>query len=146
MICKFIVPMHSATYGKIGVFGVLTRILRLHSKWCKTRKPHFSPTTREMGTLVLSSREKWTNPPFREYLHMNPVRRRLVSTAAEYPYCSAHPSFELDGLPQRLKPGSQVAIRIAAVKPLRHPKALLSARARPELSRRGGATGRRETA
>ena len=41
---------------------------------------------------------------FREYIHMNPVKRRLVSVAPEYPYSSAHPGFDLDGLPQRLKP------------------------------------------
>lgn len=40
---------------------------------------------------------------FREYIHMNPVRRRLASSPAEYCYCSAHPKFQLDGLPQRLK-------------------------------------------
>jgi len=41
---------------------------------------------------------------FREYIHMNPVKRRLVSVAAEYPYSSAHPGFDLDDIPQRLKP------------------------------------------
>ena len=40
----------------------------------------------------------------REYIHMNPVKRRLVSVAAEYPYSSAHPGFDLDDIPQRLKP------------------------------------------
>jgi putative transposase len=41
---------------------------------------------------------------FREYIHMNPVKRRLVSVAPEYPYSSAHPGFDLDDIPQRLKP------------------------------------------
>ena len=41
---------------------------------------------------------------FREYIHMNPVRRKMTLNPAEYRYCSAHPSFRLDGLPQRLKP------------------------------------------
>jgi putative transposase len=41
---------------------------------------------------------------FREYIHMNPVRRKMTLKPAEYRYCSAHPSFQLDGLPQRLRP------------------------------------------
>ena len=41
---------------------------------------------------------------YREYIHRNPVKRRLVHAAADYPYSSARPGFELDGLPQRLKP------------------------------------------
>jgi len=41
---------------------------------------------------------------FREYIHLNPVIRRLVSVATEYPYSSAHPGLELDNVPQRLKP------------------------------------------
>jgi putative transposase len=38
------------------------------------------------------------------YIHMNPVRARLSSTFQEYPYSSAHPGFELDHVPQGLKP------------------------------------------
>ena len=41
---------------------------------------------------------------FREYIHMNPVRRKMTLNPAEYRYCSAHLSFQLDGVPQRLKP------------------------------------------
>ena len=32
----------------------------------------------------------------REYIHQNPVKRRLVETALEYRYCSAFPGFKLD--------------------------------------------------
>jgi putative transposase len=35
----------------------------------------------------------------REYIHQNPVKRRLVRSAAEYRYCSAFPGFKLDGWP-----------------------------------------------
>jgi hypothetical protein len=35
---------------------------------------------------------------------MNPVKNRLVRAATEYPYSSAHPGFDLDEIPQRLKP------------------------------------------
>ena len=41
---------------------------------------------------------------FRKYIHMNPVREKIVSNPAEYPFSSAHLRFQLDGLPQRLKP------------------------------------------
>ena len=49
---------------------------------------------------------------FKDYIWQNPVRRRLVRTAAEYPYSSAHPSFRgsLDPVPQRLKPVSSSAL------------------------------------
>jgi putative transposase len=32
----------------------------------------------------------------REYIHQNPVKRRLVASAIEYRYCSAYPGFKLD--------------------------------------------------
>ena len=35
----------------------------------------------------------------REYIHQNPVKRRLVQNASEYRYCSAFPGFRLDGWP-----------------------------------------------
>jgi len=38
------------------------------------------------------------------YVRGNPVREHLCVTSEEYPYCSAHPGFELDDVPQRLKP------------------------------------------
>ena len=40
---------------------------------------------------------------FREYIHLNPVKRGLVS-AGEYPYSSERPDLVMDGPPQRLKP------------------------------------------
>jgi putative transposase len=40
----------------------------------------------------------------RGYIQSNPVKRFLAPTSADYPYSSAHPGFELDALPQRLKP------------------------------------------
>jgi REP-associated tyrosine transposase len=41
---------------------------------------------------------------FREYIHQNPVKRRLAAMAREYPYSSAAEVFSLDKVPQRLKP------------------------------------------
>jgi len=32
----------------------------------------------------------------REYIHQNPVKRRLVEHAKDYRYCSAYPGFKLD--------------------------------------------------
>jgi putative transposase len=32
----------------------------------------------------------------RDYIHQNPVKRRLVESATEYRYCSAYPGFKLD--------------------------------------------------
>ncbi len=39
-----------------------------------------------------------------EYVHSNPVRAGKVLRAADYPFSSANPGFELDDFPQRLKP------------------------------------------
>jgi putative transposase len=39
-----------------------------------------------------------------DYIRDNPVARHLVSEAAEFPYSSAHPGFQLDPAPQGLKP------------------------------------------
>ncbi len=41
---------------------------------------------------------------FRRYIHQNPVRAGLVHSAGEYVYSSANLTFQLDQLPQRLKP------------------------------------------
>jgi len=40
----------------------------------------------------------------RSYIHQNPVRTRLVSSAELYPYSSANARWTLDEVPQRLKP------------------------------------------
>ena len=41
---------------------------------------------------------------FKDYIWQNPVKRFLAKTPQEYPYSSANPVFELDPVPQRLKP------------------------------------------
>ena len=43
---------------------------------------------------------------FREYIYLNPVKARLSDTPEEYRHSSAAGGFELDALPQRLKPAS----------------------------------------
>jgi putative transposase len=42
------------------------------------------------------------------YIHDNPVRERLCERPEQYAYSSAHPGFELDTVPQGLKPQSIV--------------------------------------
>lgn len=39
-----------------------------------------------------------------EYVHQNPVQVHLIERADEFPFSSANPLFELDDIPQRLKP------------------------------------------
>jgi putative transposase len=51
---------------------------------------------------------------FRTYIHENPVRRRLVEVAEQYPYGSANPKFVLDEVPQRLKPSYSHAAKTQA--------------------------------
>jgi putative transposase len=43
------------------------------------------------------------------YIHENPGRKHLCECASEYPYSSAHLGFELDAVPQGLKPQSMEA-------------------------------------
>jgi putative transposase len=38
------------------------------------------------------------------YIHQNPVRRRLVEDATDYPYSSARTPIQLDEVAERLKP------------------------------------------
>ena len=40
----------------------------------------------------------------RTYIHQNPVRAGLVERPEDYPYSSANRQFQLDDVPQRLKP------------------------------------------
>ena len=65
------------------------------------------------------------------YIHDNPVRKRLCEHAEDYQYSSSHAGFELDSVPQRLKPLSSAAASGAAeASPLQ--------RIRPTHSRGGG--------
>jgi putative transposase len=41
-----------------------------------------------------------------EYAHWNPVRKKLCEHPQDYPYSSAHSGFQLDPVPQGLKPNS----------------------------------------
>jgi len=42
----------------------------------------------------------------RQYVHNNPVRRRMVNEPSDYPYSSACTQFVLDETPQGLKPAA----------------------------------------
>jgi len=47
---------------------------------------------------------------FSQYIHENPVRRRLVPSGNEYLFCSAYPGYRLDPKPQGLKPRRERAV------------------------------------
>ncbi|MGB9202712.1 MAG: transposase, partial [Terriglobales bacterium] len=52
------------------------------------------------------------------YIHNNPIKERLCERPDEFPYSSAHAGFELDAVPQGLKPqplGEPVAARLEGV-------------------------------
>ncbi len=46
---------------------------------------------------------------FRQYIHLNPVRKRLAGSAEQYSYSSAIAAMALDAAPQRLKPSDSAA-------------------------------------
>ena len=47
---------------------------------------------------------------FKFYIEQNPVRAGLAEAAQAYPYCSLNQAFEIDELPQRLKPRPEMAV------------------------------------
>jgi len=52
------------------------------------------------------------------YIHNNPVKEHFCERSVEFPYSSAHAGFELDAVPQGLKPqilGEPVAARLEGV-------------------------------
>lgn len=51
-----------------------------------------------------------------DYIYQNPVRKRLCSVASEYPWSSAYPGFELDDVPQGLKPREEGSSGVGAAK------------------------------
>jgi putative transposase len=51
---------------------------------------------------------------YRDYIHQNPVRRGLVSSAEEWTYSSASGAYSLDDVPQRLKPSDLQALGMQA--------------------------------
>ena len=46
---------------------------------------------------------------FKQYIRQNPIKQRLVTALADYPYSSVRPEFAMDEVPQRLKPASLTA-------------------------------------
>ncbi len=46
---------------------------------------------------------------FAHYIHQNPVKRYLVTRAEAFAYSSAYPGYQLDEVPQRLKPSANAA-------------------------------------
>jgi putative transposase len=48
------------------------------------------------------------------YIHQNPIRKHMGEAAEHYPYSSAYPGFELDTIPQWLKPNILVGPNGAA--------------------------------
>jgi putative transposase len=52
------------------------------------------------------------------YLHENPVKESLCTSPDQYPYSSAHAGFQLDEVPQRLKPLMFAACGAAEAAPI----------------------------
>ena len=69
--------------------------------------------TKELGSRMEVSQKGFQDHRIRDaadyvqhvrYIRENPVRKHLCEGASEYPFSSAHPGFELDAVPQGLKP------------------------------------------
>jgi len=46
----------------------------------------------------------------RHYIHLNPVKKHLCASPAEYRYSSAYPGWKLDPIPQGLKPEGLIGV------------------------------------
>ncbi len=46
---------------------------------------------------------------FKQYIRRNPIKQGLTAALMDYPFSSARPEFEMDEVPQRLKPSSFTA-------------------------------------
>jgi putative transposase len=55
---------------------------------------------------------------YARYIHQNPVKSNYCLTAVEYPYSSAHSGYELDAVPQGLKPNFKMVSGAAEAAPL----------------------------
>jgi putative transposase len=74
------------------------------NKNLKTKKDIWQPSFFDRRV-----RESLEYQKFKDYIWQNPVKRFLAKTPEDYPYSSAHPAFQLDPAPQRLKPISLAA-------------------------------------
>lgn len=82
---------------------------------------------KELGSNVEVWQKGFQDHPIRDandyevhfsYIHNNPVKERLCERPNEFPYSSAHAGFELDAIPQGLKPqisGEPTAARLEGV-------------------------------
>jgi putative transposase len=52
------------------------------------------------------------------YIHLNPVKKHLCETAADYRYSSAYPGWRLDPIPQGLKPAAFIGAAGCTAKPV----------------------------
>ncbi|MGA2855847.1 MAG: transposase [Candidatus Sulfotelmatobacter sp.] len=71
------------------------------------------------------------------YVRENPVRKHLSERAEDFPYSSAFPGFELDSVPQGLKPGVSLALNGAAEAAPFQSKPAISAETTPPQNRSG---------
>ena len=67
----------------------------------------FTPPVWERGFSEVRVLDPDTCVGFHEYIGRNPVEDHLVEKPSDYPYCSFHPEFHLDEIPQGLKPHLQ---------------------------------------
>jgi putative transposase len=74
------------------------------NKNLKTRRESWQPSFFDRRV-----RDAFEYQKFKDYIHHNPVKRGLCKNPQEFPYSSANPLFQLDEVPQWLKPLSASA-------------------------------------
>ncbi len=73
-------------------FRAKKELVYLHEVWHKSFNEH----------QITSANEYEQH---RKYIYRNPVKRGLVRNAEEYAYSSANPRFQMDAMPEWLRPG-----------------------------------------
>ncbi|HEY4053216.1 MAG TPA: transposase [Terriglobales bacterium] len=64
----------------------------------------FTPPVWERGFSEVRINDAEAVTRVQEYISQNPVKRRMVQSATDYPYSSSRDGFDLDKVPQGLKP------------------------------------------
>jgi len=77
--------------------------------YCAKRSFGFPETIWQTSFMDRRVRDHSAYQRFRTYIHENPVKAHLASTARDFPFSSASGKFDLDEIPQWLKPLSTAA-------------------------------------
>jgi putative transposase len=101
-----IMPDHFHVLITVGSDLTVERALQLIKggfAYRAARELGFHPPVWEKGFSEVRVLDAGSFESHKRYIYNNPVARHLVAWPGDYPYSSAHPGFDTDPPPQRLK-------------------------------------------